>query len=465
MSGVKDKKQWATGYDPVQDENDAYGANGGVANISNDDDPEYKKAVENTPKWDAQSGGTLSDESGKTDDFVAPQDQVSAQDWDVVSYAGDDDNNAGDDGEPMSRAEAKRKGILDAGATGEAGETGGTGNNGNTGGMGQMMSKAKGYPGTGNNGNTGGVKSGIEDLPKVDYAKILEIMNRDRPLTPEEEEKLQKRIERNNRLAKIGNGLAAFHSAYSHARDVKPLVKPLELTDKYLERYDKMKADRDRHNQNWVNNQLKLENIRNAEDLRRQNEEYRQQSLELRRQQQLRLQQHEENQKLVNDAKIEYMKSQQENNYARAEYWRTKAELLEQGWPLEQAEKAAKIAETQANTVLKQEQAKTEGTKQAKNTRDANAPYRSSGGSSGGSKGSSSGDDGTQNVVETTDQYGHTTRKVTYKEPKGAQAPAQPAAKPKATTTKPKAAAKPKAKPKATPKNPGKKISTGVKWK
>jgi hypothetical protein len=64
--------------------------------------------------------------------------------------------------------------------------------------------------------------------------------------TKEDIEAEEKRQQRNLRLARIGDALSAFHTAYSNARGVKPMVNPGEsLTGKMRERYERLNKERE----------------------------------------------------------------------------------------------------------------------------------------------------------------------------------------------------------------------------
>lgn len=64
--------------------------------------------------------------------------------------------------------------------------------------------------------------------------------------TVEELEKEQKRKKRDSVLASIGDGLSAFHHAYSTAAGTKSMVDPrVSLTGRIRDRYDKLKKERD----------------------------------------------------------------------------------------------------------------------------------------------------------------------------------------------------------------------------
>ena len=62
--------------------------------------------------------------------------------------------------------------------------------------------------------------------------------------TPEQLEEERKRNKRNALLATIGDGLAAFHKAYSHARGVKPMELE-NLSDKMYNRMEKIRKERE----------------------------------------------------------------------------------------------------------------------------------------------------------------------------------------------------------------------------
>ncbi|MDD7530141.1 MAG: hypothetical protein PUK16_04185 [Prevotellaceae bacterium] len=250
-------------------------------------------------------------------------------------------------------------------------------------------------------GNDDGQFSGstygeLEDFIKgrLDYYKSLEESD-------EERQKREKRERRQKSLAAIGDILGAFHRGYAYQRGVQPMEIP-SLSQKMQERMDKAKAERDKNSERIMNYAVTLGKLNDS----KAQADYQQKTLAIRQQQQDRLAQHEETQRTIADARIKYYEAQSSKNDEQAAYWKTKAELLERGWPQEQAEQAARIEERKARA--------------AKYSHDANAPYRTGGGSSSGgrSSGGRTSSDGTEKVTEKTDARGHTTTTRTYTQPR-----------------------------------------------
>lgn len=190
--------------------------------------------------------------------------------------------------------------------------------------------------------------------------------------TPKERERREKREKNIGFLARLADGLRTFHTAYAQARGVNPMELP-SMSAKAQERFDEAKAEREQEEGKAMNYALALERLNSG----RAQQDYQQKMLDLRQQQQDRLDKQEETNRDIANAKVKYYEAQSNKNDEQAAYWKTKADLLERGWPQEQAEKAAKIAESKA--------------KAAKYNHDANAPYKTGGGSSRGGKGSSGG--------------------------------------------------------------------------
>lgn len=234
----------------------------------------------------------------------------------------------------------------------------------------------------------------VEDFlrGRIEHYKSLEESEEDR-------QKREKREHRYENLAAIGDILGSFHQAYSHARGIKAMELP-SASDKVRERIDRARKEREKNADRLMNYVIQLDKL---EDSKSQSD-YQQRSLELRQQQQNRLDKQEETNRSIAEARVKYYEAQSSKNDEQAAYWKTKADLLERGWPLEQAEQAARIEERKART--------------AKYNHDANAPYRTGGGSSSGGRSSS---EGTEKVTEKTDAYGRTTTTRTYSEPRRRQ--------------------------------------------
>lgn len=90
-------------------------------------------------------------------------------------------------------------------------------------------------------------------VPHMSYVDMIQQMSTYTPPTREELEKERKKQRRDELFAKIGNGLTAFHEAYSNARGVKPITPHVNLTDKVRERYEKIQKERDGRANEYLN--------------------------------------------------------------------------------------------------------------------------------------------------------------------------------------------------------------------
>lgn len=79
----------------------------------------------------------------------------------------------------------------------------------------------------------------------LSYADIIQQMSPYKQPTEEELEEQRKRQRREEIFAAIGDGLNAFHQAYSHSVGKKPLTQNVSMSGKLRERYDKLKKERD----------------------------------------------------------------------------------------------------------------------------------------------------------------------------------------------------------------------------
>ena len=233
----------------------------------------------------------------------------------------------------------------------------------------------------------------VEDFlrGRIEHYKSLEESEEDR-------QKREKRERRYKNLAAIGDILGSFHKAYSHARGIEAMDLP-SISEKAQERIDKARQEREKNADRLMNYVITLDKLNSS----KAQSDYQQNTLAIRQQQQDRLDKQEEINRSIAEAKVKYYEAQSNKNDEQAAYWITKAELLERGWPQEQAEQAARIEERKARA--------------AKYNHDANAPYRTGGRSSGGGTQSA----GTEKVTEKTDARGHRTTTRTYTQPRQLQ--------------------------------------------
>lgn len=233
----------------------------------------------------------------------------------------------------------------------------------------------------------------VEDFlrGRIEHYKSLEESEEDRL-------KREKRERRYKNLAAIGDILGSFHKAYSHARGIEAMELP-SISEKAQERIDKARQEHEKNADRLMNYVITLDKLNSS----KAQSDYQQKTLAIRQQQQDRMDKQEETNRSIAEAKVKYYEAQSNKNDEQAAYWKTKAELLERGWPKEQAEQAARIEERKARA--------------AKYNHDANAPYRTGGRSSGGGTQSA----GTEKVTEKTDARGHTTTTRTYTQPRKRQ--------------------------------------------
>lgn len=101
------------------------------------------------------------------------------------------------------------------------------------------------------------------------YEEVENFLNRQihdyKPETSEETEKRERSEKQLGFLARVADGLGTFHTAYSHARGVKPMDMP-KMSAKATERYERAKAAREAEKDRYFNYAFKLGQIRENED-------------------------------------------------------------------------------------------------------------------------------------------------------------------------------------------------------
>jgi len=119
---------------------------------------------------------------------------------------------------------------------------------------------------TGNGGSTmAGANAGGNP-----YAWFDDMLDRNQAARAKSEDE-QRRLERDTRLAKIGDVMTAMHQAYSHARGVQPMASSGNLSDKMRQRYEQLEAKRKADEQWWANAKLNIEKVKQARDIARMN--------------------------------------------------------------------------------------------------------------------------------------------------------------------------------------------------
>ena len=173
-----------------------------------------------------------------------------------------------------------------------------------------------------------------EEQERKTYEQMLkEMMARRRPRTPEEEEAIRKREKRERLFASIADGLSAMHEAYSYGRGIKPMDID-KVSPKVLARQDRLRLLRNQEDRAWLQNYI---NVMKAENQRRRTDLLAKKDAEKAKTQQL-----------ITDSKVKANEARQRKDEATAAYWETKAELLREGFPLQQAEVQARIKEREA---------------------------------------------------------------------------------------------------------------------
>lgn len=79
----------------------------------------------------------------------------------------------------------------------------------------------------------------------LSWVDMYKRLNPYTPPTAEELEAERKKQKRDAVFAAIGDGLNAFHQAYANARGVKPIAENTSISGKMLDRYEKLKKERD----------------------------------------------------------------------------------------------------------------------------------------------------------------------------------------------------------------------------
>ena len=195
-----------------------------------------------------------------------------------------------------------------------------------------------------------------EEQERKTYEQMLkEMMARRRPRTPEEEEARRKREKRERLFASIADGLSAMHEAYSYGRGIKPMDIE-KVSPKVLARQERLRLLRDQEDRAWLQNYI---NVMKAENQRRRTDLLAKKDAEKAKTQQL-----------ITDSKVKANEARQRKDEATAAYWETKAELLREGFPLQQAEVQARIKEREARANKQMQQRTSSRSSRASNPKN-----------------------------------------------------------------------------------------------
>lgn len=209
--------------------------------------------------------------------------------------------------------------------------------------------------------------------------------------TPEQKAAREKREKREKLLATIGDGLGAFHEAYSHMRDIKPMTNG-SIQAKQEARIRALGLERDKKYSDALQNYIKVM------DMKRKNEYYNSIAETRRKQQESQDRDREEKRKeaaRLNDARIELYKARQGKLIDESAYNQAYTDAIRSGLPESEAiEKGLAASKASLDELARQQKAESDAKVQklqsdahksdaAANASNARAAKTRAGGSSG----------------------------------------------------------------------------------
>lgn len=255
-----------------------------------------------------------------------------------------------------------------------------------------------------------------------------------------------KKLQQQKVLASIGDGLAAFHEIYSHARGVEPMPMPKKsLSERWMDRYKELTDERARDRKQYMDTYLRLAQQKRLSRKEREQMRWTDRLNEMKitqMQEQQRLYQEQANSYAQlaadreaeanrKDAEAEKIRQQIENDKTLTEAKRKELEAAAKEKE-ERANYYRKMAEKAASdAVVNQRKANQSGQVAAAQTNYYNSKAGESksktdlnnrtnpnirGGGSGGSGGRGGNDKNQVKVEEETDERGRTKKKRTYYE-------------------------------------------------
>lgn len=171
--------------------------------------------------------------------------------------------------------------------------------------------------------------------PPTDYKGMFDLLNENYAKKNEDIAKREEALRRAKTFATIGDALSAFHTAYSNARGVQSMVPAgTSLSGKWRERYDNLQREKEENDQAYWQGYQRIQQMKDTADYHNR--------------QQTRLEKETQIKEEKADAWASYYEAMENKNNEQAAYWRTKAEALERGMPLDEALKQARIAQSEA---------------------------------------------------------------------------------------------------------------------
>jgi len=111
------------------------------------------------------------------------------------------------------------------------------------------------------NSQVSAVTSGEDkpDMYRMKLQQMIDELDARHKARMEENDNDLRRSQRNRLMTAIGDGLNAMHRAYTHSRGVQPMPgSERQMSKEWQDRYDRLKAERDRLNKDYLAEQLRI---------------------------------------------------------------------------------------------------------------------------------------------------------------------------------------------------------------
>lgn len=170
--------------------------------------------------------------------------------------------------------------------------------------------------------------------------------------TPEKQAAREKKAKRDKVMATIGDGLSAFHEAYSHMRGVEPMTSGVSLSARAQARKERLEAQRKEDYNTALSNYLKVERAMKDAQAAQDLADYRKSNIERQR---ARDEAAARNQAARTNAYVKLQEAKRQNELEKSDYYTAFLDALNNG-----------MNETAADQWAKQEVVRLAGEREAK---------------------------------------------------------------------------------------------------
>ncbi|MEG2599542.1 MAG: hypothetical protein RSA66_08720 [Muribaculaceae bacterium] len=183
----------------------------------------------------------------------------------------------------------------------------------------------------------------------MSYVDMYKTLNPYVPPTEEELAKERKKQKRDQMFAAIGDGISALSNLYFTTQGAPNMYTGKNTASERTQiRYDKLQKERQDNNYAYYNGMIRAKQADEAKGRDERNWKQTLADFGIRERAQTRLEADAETRKNIGEARVGLYEAQQNKDDAMSEFYKAKAQALEDGAPLDDALKVARIAKEKA---------------------------------------------------------------------------------------------------------------------